>query len=248
MGILAWINYLKQLRYMKRVLKKHAHLLLPGEYRMFPSMRALVANHQDIITQASTYFIHHTKSNRENPAVRLINKTSYFTNKKNGTYEAVYVANNREKLREVKLFSFSESKILTFCTGDDTCRNQISEYAELSSSYGMPQTQLYDQKHHAVYVSMITPAPRPAEPHALSTIINCTIKYNTPIRIVEKLSLPEILDFSSFPTEIQQIMSAITNKIDFSAIPTSIPLCMQHGDISQDNLMYGAADGETKFY
>ena len=248
MGIKTTVHRVKQLLFMRKMLKQYAPYMKRGKYMLFPSMRALASRDGDSLDNAKQYFIHHTKT-RENRIVSFVNKHTFFRNKKgNGRYEALYVANNFDKKREVKLFSFAEQKILTICVSEEECEAQLKEYGLLHEAYGMPATfpsSLFPCAHE---ISMISLSPRPDESEALATIASSCKKFNPDTSALSRASVDELLSFAYPDKEMNELLERLKEHIGFDGLPKAFPLCLQHGDLSQDNLMYGSADGTKGFF
>lgn len=248
MGIRTYFYYGKQLRFLKKMIKKCRPYMKNGTYMLFPSMRALACTEGDSVEKAKKYFIHHTKK-KTNKAVSFVNKHSLFKIKKgNGQYEAIYVANNLDKNREIKLFSFRQNKILTVCVSPEDNEQQLAEYSLLHHAYGMPAVSastLFPNSHE---ISMISVTARPNEIVALNAVATANEKFNPDNSILAKVATDDLLSYSYEDSEMNGLLEKLKSKINIQALPKEFPTILQHGDLSQDNLMYGTADGSEGFF
>ncbi len=92
---------------------------------------------------------------------------------------------------------------------------------------------------------MISILPRLSESEALECITKCTATYHmTHSSKAERTNVGEIISACSvlpLPTElIKKIISAAMN--------LGIPKCVQHGDLSRSNLIYGLCEGKEDFW
>ena len=248
MGIRTYIHHVKQLYFLKKTIKKYRPHMKNGTYVLFPSMRALAACDGNSLEAAKKYFIHHTKT-RENRLVNFVNKHSLFKVKKsNGKFEAIYVANNHNKKREVKLFSFQRKKILTVCVSEEDNEKQLQEYELLHKAYGMPavtQSSLFPCSHE---IAMISLSDRPTEEQAIAAITAANERFNPDTSVLAKASKEDLLSFAYENEEMNALLTKIKEQIKVECLDVTFPLCLQHGDLSQDNLMYGTADETTGFF
>lgn len=248
MGLKTFLRYVKQLRFMRATMKKYAPYMRSGTYFLFSSMRALASRDDDSLAAAKQYFIHHTKTT-ENRLVAFANKHDLFKVKKgSGEFEAIYVANNHNKKREVKLFSFQRKKILTVCVSEEENENQLQEYELLHKAYGMPtvtRTSLFPCAHE---IAMISLADRPTEDQAIAAITAANERFNPDASVLARASKEELLSFAYENEEMNALLTQIKEQINVEGLDAAFPLCLQHGDLSQDNLMYGTADERTGFY
>ena len=248
MGIRTYFHYVKQIRFLKKTMKRCHPYLKNGTYMLFPSMRALACTAGDSVENAKKYFIHHTKK-KTNRVIEYANKHAIFKNKKgNGLFEAIYIANNFDKKREVKLFSFQDHKILTLCVSEEENQNQLAEYEQLHNVYGMPKVTRSSLFPHAHDISMVALSERPSESKVLEEILAATVKFNPEIAALSHAETEQFLSLGYDNAEMNSILAKLKEQINSEGLPESFPLCLQHGDLSQDNLMYGTADGVTGFY
>lgn len=242
---------LAQLKYLKKTLHRHADRLLPGNYYLFFSMRAMVAADSCQKNRAREYFEKHPPMGKMARLLSCVNRFGYLHNKSKTSsceYEAVYLANNFDADREIKLFSFEKKKIMTVCVDKATCEKQIRQYRDLSGAYPMPKTTLVEQVANAFEISMIEFAARPAEKYALEHIAASTGAYNQPnMKDLERVAVSDLISFN-YDLETNRLLSGIVSRIDKSLLECSLPLCVQHGDLSIDNLLYGEAEGRTGFW
>jgi hypothetical protein len=65
---------------------------------------------------------------------------------------------------------------------------------------------------------------------------------------LKKKSVRELISFSYGDGEMDRLLAELASQISESALNTELPLCVQHGDLSKDNLMYGESDGKVDFW
>ncbi|MBQ8908455.1 MAG: hypothetical protein IJY71_07730 [Clostridia bacterium] len=219
-----------------------------GAYTLFPSMRAIAWREESNLACAKQYFANRTKSG-ENSFVAFANKHTLFRNKEgNGSYEAIYAANNYDKKREVKLFSFSEKKILTVCVSQEENEAQIREYEHLHHAYGMPTTAPFALIPCAHQISMISLLTRPDDAQALASVADSCKAFNGDIEKLSSLTKEEVLSFDYSDKEMNKALATLKKQIRLAMLPNRFPLCLQHGDLSRDNLLYGTSDGKQGFF
>ena len=105
-------HILHEMRHFKRLVKKYGKSLYEGRYRLFPSMRAIVLERKESIEQAKPYFDKKIGASKKTALISKANALGYYRNRKRGDgekYEAIYAANNYDKIREIKLFSFGSA-------------------------------------------------------------------------------------------------------------------------------------------
>jgi len=241
---------LGEICYFKRLLKTYGEHLLPGQYYLFPGLRAIAATRS--LEKAKTYFGKKAKPSKTQKLISAINGTNYYRNKRQSnleTYEAVYSANNYDKVREIKLFSFERNEILTFCTCEQARQKQLEEYEGLRGYFGMPRVQRQDVGRYAYKISMVTLVPRPEERLSLEAVCRCVAAYYQAHRAEQDDVLAsQIMNISYPQKDIQDLLLELTQRIDPAVLEMRIPLCFQHGDLSRDNLLYGSCDGKTDFW
>ncbi len=242
---------LKETWYLKNIIKKYGDSLKCGKYYLFEGFRAMTLDNKTSRENAFSYFNKTVNDIAKKKASHLLNKTSYFTNKNKqttGEYEAFYTANNYDKSREVKLFSFENKKILTLCTSAEEMQKQIGQYETLGQSFSMPKVVPVEKYKDAFEICMVDFKERPDETEALKTIANSTVAENK-IRKPQNdaITAKQLIEFS-YDDKTNSILSKMASKIDTSFLDTKIPFCLQHGDLSKDNLIYGESEGKTDFW
>jgi hypothetical protein len=243
-------HYFRECSYLKSVLKQYSASMRPGKYRLFPSMRAMALHEPQVLNRAETYFAKKDYSQRTRCIVSFLNRLYGFTNdKQTGCYEAIYTANNYDKIREVKLFSFSEKRILTICTSELVCAEQISQYEKWHRAFKMPAIKKGSSYANSFEIAMVELKQRPPEIEALRCIVQSTKAYQSAEqRHHHTLCLGEAVKFAYEDHEMNILMTELTSKIGRDLLSVQIPLCSQHGDLSQDNLLYGESDGCTDYW
>ena len=242
---------LRELFYFRKLINKYGNSLLPGQYYLFPDMRAIAADRPETIERANAYFAKKRPSSKLTRLIGKLNQVGFYCNKNRnseGVYEAVYSANNYDKIREIKLFSFQKQQILTICTSEVACEAQLEEYARWHKWFAMPPVTAQQQYDHAYIIAMVNLLPRPAETEALEHIAQCICNYSKDNpESVKKAPAQQLARFS-YSEEMNDLLNALAKKISPEVMALDIPLCLQHGDLSRDNLIYGICDSQTGFW
>ena len=243
------VLFLKQMLFVFRTFRRYGHLLRGGHYRLYPSRRAIVHCNSKSIERADSYFSGPTGDRKLLFAVRLFNALGILCNRgSKGEYEAVYIANNYDPVRETKLFSFEQNKVLVFCVSPEAKEEAWSAYNQLNAFFSMPIMREMTWPN-AYEVSLIRCLPRANDYCALENIAMSTTAFvkGGNATLSQRL-LRNLLECHSDNAEEQAIIEEISAYISNEILDADIPLCMQHGDLSRDNLMYGSADGKETFW
>ncbi len=241
-------NILSNINYPKSVLRKFKNYLLPGRYLIFNNLRSLSLDDKDVFAKASKYFARGS-SNRNIIIARFLNYICYYrinSNSSTKQYEAIYIANNYDKVREIKLFSFQRKRILVICANSQDYTKQFNLYTILSPSYNLPPiypTELSDSYETA----MIELASRPHDRLALKEILQSHTNNATKEQRSHSLKVQELISFN-YSHEINAVLDTIVTKIDKSLLSIDIPIISQHGDLSRDNLLYGNLGDTSGFW
>ncbi len=220
-----------------------------GTYVLLPCMRALVLDSSEALSEAEVYFGNKAGQVKFKPFISFVNRIKYFRNKKgDGKYSAIYVANNNDKNREIKLFSFETKKILTVCTSVEERNKQIEQYKKFSCSYTMPKVESSNVAMSAFEISMVELMPRPKEIFALSTIIKCAISFSEVQDCKDTVPLKDAIKFDDSDLKTRSLLSQLLARIHQSVLDLTVPVCIQHGDLSEDNLIYGSSEGKVDYW
>lgn len=242
------LDILKEISYLRSLLKRYGASLENGRYHLFDSFRAMSLSGSK--SKAEVYFGSAKSTPKKKRIAKVLNKIGYFKNnaKTTAEYEAFYSANNYDKLREIKLFSFKRGKILTLCTSGHEADKQLQQYLTFSTAYNMPKVEKKDKYQNSFEISMIEVNPIPSDLDALKTILECTTRFNLSTDNLKRKTAKSLIEFSYKNQEINDLLNSIAKKISPSLLEYEIPLCIQHGDLSKDNLMYGRADERLGFW
>lgn len=251
MMVTSILHLMKQARYVKSVMKKCGHLLSPGKYHIFDNFRSVCLEKTEIRNQAKRYFGFPSRTRLRVYIARILNGLHYFSvseGRSCGTYEAIYLANNHDKDREAKLFSFTDRKILTLCTSRDEMCRQLGEYEMLHGAYKMPRVEKSDEFENALVVAMIQRLKFPGNAQALTAIAQAEMENFRSTADLPRRPVEELIRFSYSDETMTTCLSALAQQISRDLLSCSFPLCMQHGDLSKDNLIFGESEGETAFW
>lgn len=247
----ALLHCFGECRYLKAVFKQYKKSLCKGKYRLFPGLRAIVLDEDSALNKAEMYFRAPECSGIYRLTVVFFNRIFRFrNNSESGIYEAIYTANNYDSTREVKLFSFKKNKILTICTSGQELERQISEYRKLHTTFRLPKAEKSNEYSNALEVSMVELKNRPPEREALKSIIkHSLLMYQSAAQTEDKkFCMKDSEGILIDNTEINSRLSAIVSSISEEALQTDFPVCLQHGDLSRENLIYGECDGLCDFW
>ncbi len=242
-------RYFTQIRFVKKTFKKYKNLLCKGKYNLQPCMRVVLLNEDWVKDEGEKYFGGMTCSKTSTRVAKLVNKFFGLRNNKakKNLYQAIYIANNYDKKREIKLFSFNQKEILTICIDKQSCDKQISQYETLHEFFVMPKVSQYDEIEHAYKVSMIDVLPRPSDDEAIKNIVDCMMKYRKQ-NDSNVISISEILNFNDENEEAKKMLLEIASYLTPNILDKKIATCLQHGDLSRDNLIYGTCEESTGFW
>ena len=245
------LKFLNEIKYMRSVFRRFGDSLVRGRYYQYGCFRALSLDESVTRSKADLYFVNKNMGRRKEKITKILNKIGFFNNRNRWStedYEAFYSANNYDKVREIKLFSFKREKVLTICTTRDEVDKQLLQYKDFGKSYSMPRIEKSDRYENSFEVSMINLKNFQDESLALGNIARSTAAYNSSMESVEFETAEKVLDFLYENEEINAYMKKITDRISPSVACMDIPYCMQHGDLSKENLLYGECEGKVDFW
>ncbi|MBR3805815.1 MAG: hypothetical protein IKJ13_03150 [Clostridia bacterium] len=239
-----------EIRFVKSVLCRYGDSLARGRYYQHNSFRALSLDEGETREKARLYFDKNDSGKRMAAIAKKLSSIGYYKNKnKRSTeeYEAFYIANNYDKKREIKLFSFKNNRILTICTSAEEANKQILQYERFSGAYNMPRVKKIEKYNDAFEISMIDLRNFEGEASAFENICNSTVDNNPNVSVLDIVLAKELIEFS-YDGEIDYYMRKIVDKISPSLMDIRISLCVQHGDLSKENLIYGECEGKLDFW
>ena len=251
MKIKSAVEIIKEIHYLRSLMKRYGDSLARGKYYLFDSFRSMSLDSAETKNVANVYFGRAKSTKRKMNIAKLLNKYGCFRNKNRKTtseYEALYSANNFDKKREIKLFSFKNKRILTICTSQEEFEKQILHYNILKQAYNMPKVEPQNKYQDSYEISMISIEEFPGDLEALNHIIHSTIAFNPILSGLSKVSVEKMIDFTCDDVETENLLNSISTKINDKFLKCEMPLCLQHGDLSKDNLIYGESDGKTDFW
>lgn len=253
MKIKAAFKIINEIRFLRSVLKNYGNSLMPGKYYLFDGFRALSLNDQKTKEIALKYFDKPGKNRRMANIAKKLNKIGYFKNRNKRSskeYEAFYTANNYDKVREIKLFSFERGKILTVCTSNENMQIQLDQYQTFSPAYPLPSVRKSEKYKNSFEISMINILPFPGDFSALLSISEATANNLSFIQKdeLQRKKASELISFSYSNETINKVLESIIGKIDPTVLALDFPIILQHGDLSKDNLLYGISDNKTDFW
>ncbi len=251
MRIKTVFSRLRQIRYLKSVIKRYSDSLTIGEYKVSDSLRSAVLNDGEICEQSKRYFYKPGISSSKAKIAEFFNKLHILKNtnrNSSGEYDAFYTANNNDKSREIKLFSFKNKKILTICTTPEECEKQLRQYVDFSTSYRMPRVSKSNRYSNSYVIDMVDLCPSPDERETMRAIANATARVANEKGKSGFVRVRDVIDKAYEDDVINSLLSDVLSKADNLLTETEIPTCIQHGDLSKENLIYGVSDRKTDFW
>lgn len=233
------------------MISKYEDALVPGRYQLLDNFRSVFLMDPMIQQKAEMYFPKGVPSKIRCYMAEVLNKISFFNTGKHsskGEYEALYIANNYDKIREVKLFSFSKKRVLAICTSYADMTKQLQEYACFGNVYMMPRVAENIEFENALDVSMIDRLEFPGDEQALTTIAVTTANYNQNARALLREPVKGLISFFYEDETINTCLTNLSKDVHKDILDLELPLCIQHGDLSKDNLIFGESEGETAFW
>ncbi len=239
---------IKELWFIKKTMKRHGHLLRRGRYFVYPSMRAVVFCDDTVKRTADSYFGKVKRGGKAAAVVNLLNKSGFFSNRTKSTeeYEAVYIANNYDAVRETKLFAFESGKVLVFCVSEEERQGVLALHDRLRDTYPVPSVRAMPMPC-AYETSLIRLTTRPDERKAVQSIATATAAHVSDNNLKTE-RLANLVTFDCDNEEEAAVVRELKSCLSAEMLEMSIPLCAQHGDLSADNLIYGKADGTEDFF
>lgn len=250
MKIKTLFDVLHEIKYLKTIFNRYSDRLVRGKYTQHNSFRAMSLDVPSIKEKAEVYFDKDDAGKLKKKVLKKLNAVNFFCNRNRQSaeeFDGIYVANNYDKVREIKLFSFKESKLLAICTSEEKAIEQVRLYECLKKAYNMPSVKQSDKYDNSIEISMVELLEMNYETTALINILDSTSSNNPQKDKLNHASVKQLVSFS-YDEEIDKYLNKIKGKIDSSLFDTQIPLCVQHGDLSKDNLLYGICDGKTDFW
>ena len=241
---------LTEINFFRKTLKKYGSVMRRGKYYLFSTMRAAVLNNLEFYNAAVPYFYKKTPDSLRKNLITIINKIGFLNNKQKSEqkYDAFYVANNYDASREVKLFSFSERKILTICANRNDYSEQVRLYDELGEWYNLPKVEECHLYENSYKISMIELKERPTDEYAIKEILFATMKYNTQGKCNKSIAVKDLVIANYENDELNVILQRLISEISSEVLNVSLPCCEQHGDLSRDNLIYGISEDKEAFW
>ena len=251
MKIKTILGILKEFRYLQSILKHYSDSLVAGKYYLHDNFHTMALKDPEVMEKVQQNFRKSTTNSRVKSLIHAFNKIGFFFNRNRdsvGEYDAFYIANNYDEIRELKLFSFKNNRMLTVCTSQSSMEEQLHLYERLSNSYNMPAVKKYDRYTNALEVSMVQWRPFPGDEHALYAIVQSVMRFRIANKKLHSCSGKDLIAFSYNNGEMNELLGSLVKKIDKNILDLQIPLCLQHGDLSKENLIYGEAEGKCAFW
>ena len=238
----------KEIKYVKSIFNIYRKSLQKGSYWIHPTIRFVILNTEEIKNNATPYFPAQPIGKKVQAFVRFFNYFGWKNHSKSASafYQAIYIANNRDKEREIKLFSFDKQKILVLCTSERKYLEQMHIYHTLSNVYMMPPIFPCDEYKNAYEIAMVKLTQRPLETIALKEIALSTAKLAQ--MSFENHTAESIISYQYAQQFINDTLKQLEVLIAPNILSLSFPFCTQHGDLSADNLLFGECEGKCAYW
>ena len=242
MKIVTLFRLFKKYRFYNGIFKNCKNELKNGKYFMYPDMRTICLK-SDV-----PFYDEFFKKNSDAGGVslnRLFNVCGGRVGKrhKDKHYSALYIANNNDPKREVKLFDRDNGLVKIVCVDRTSFQNALALRGKLGNSFDLvPLVESFEESN-TIIEKMVFASKRPEESVALRTIADSVSRQ--PVR--NKVRVSEIIEktgkwYSQYP-ELETVVERVGVLKD-----CEIATCVQHGDLSSDNLIFGRVDKNEGFY
>lgn len=241
--------YLKQIHYVYRTFLRVSPYMMKGTYCLQDNLRTVVrVSDKD---KYLPYFRKEPKSKSVRCLIAVINAMNLFSNKTvrpeyMNSYAALYIANNNGKRREVKLLDVVNKKVKVFFVDSKAKADYQRLNDLLGDVYQMPK--VYDNdptEEDSLTVSLVTKKPNPSEAAVIEDICEAhgrllqSIKRHPSVEL-SVVQLPR-MNFQ-ICDEAVMLIQTLESTLSDEWLWCDLPLCIQHGDLSADNIFYGEAD------
>lgn len=246
---------LEQIRYIQRVFRRMSRYLDIGGYCLQNNMRSLVRKKDKKVY--SRYFRDEPKEGIWGLMIKILNAFNFFCIKKDasvklGTYGALYIANNNDCVREIKLLDAVNGNVKVFFTDIHTKTDYIELYNELSGMFRMPKIRSNEHTDdNSLVISLIRKEEGFSDLDAIRSICSAHIHQ---LERISRLNLQHIekiepnLNADDVSCESKSLVERIKMYMSKEVFQERYIFCLQHGDLSADNLMYGEVDKEVDYW
>lgn len=222
-----------------------------GDYCFQDNMRSLIRKGEE--DKYSKYFRREPKGFCDRLLIKAVNTVSLFSNRKgfqncDNSYGALYVANNYDKVREVKLMDENNKKVKVFFVSEKSKEDYLNLYNMLSDVYHMPKLH-HDslQLDNSLCISLIDKMKPTSEYDVIKDICASHIrllKKDQEKHLKKCRNLKVRKQDKPISSEASLMIETLRSRLSSQDIcSTSYLTCLQHGDLSADNIIYGKADG-----
>lgn len=247
MKVRSFFRIYNKMKYFRKIFKRYKRILAPGTYHLYPCMRAIALQDDEILEKTDKYFANMNSQYIYQKIAKIMNFVGGFKNKRSMCfeYQAMYVANNYENDREVKLFSLNNKKILTICSSKKTKDTQLNLYEKLYKIYHLPLVTPSKEYKNSYLIDMVDLMSIQNHDLAVIEICECTKKL-IGFHFYKKIN--ELLKFSYEDERLQKILELIKGRISEEVLNQTITICIQHGDLSSENLIYGKSNERVGYW
>ena len=236
MKIKTFLKLCKEFKYYKRIVKEYRHELSNGRYYMYPCMRALCKNSERLYYDK--YFNNKVSNAKFVPFVRLFNRffrVKVCTKQLEKKYSAIYIANNTDESREIKLFDRENNVLKIYCADLQSYHKKMDEVQTLEPFFRLVPSFDFDVKSKSFLQKMINiESKRPDERFVLNEIIQSGTTLPILGQVEIKDAIIQAQQYVSVFPELAFVLDRIKEKT-----PKTIPATISHGDLSTDNFLYG---------
>ena len=242
MKLVTLFRLFKKYRFYNGIFKSYKNELKNGKYYMYPDMRTICLKSDVPFYDA---FFKKDFGAGGVSLNRLFNVCGGIVGKKNKDkhYSALYVANNDDPKREVKLFDRDNGLVKIICVDRTSYQNAIALRDRLGHSFDLVPLAECCEESNVIIERMVFAAKRPEESVALRSIADSISRQS----VRNTVCASEIIEetekrYSQYP-ELENVVERVRVLKD-----REIAVCVQHGDLSSDNLIYGRVDENEGFY
>lgn len=254
MRISSIVRRIEQISYVYKTFHELSPYMQRGQYCLQDNMRSLIR--KEDVNKYSIYFRKEPKGKCDRLLIRLLNTGAIFT--ANGKYVpcdemygALYIANNYDEIREVKLLDVVNEKVKVFFVDKKSKEEFIELNYYLSEICHMPKIHSKKERNNGLTLSLIKRMNFPKESGAIEDICNTHVRmlYNVgKCPVFEKRYCGTYASKARIGAEAKELIEELLQHIPQKLCDIQYTTCLQHGDLSADNMIYGKADGYEGYW
>ncbi len=247
---------IRKIKYANEVFRANKEYLMPGKYILQDSCRVFC--HQKAVCREESFIHAEGYGTAVKAIVWILNILGFFSvPSRSGGRAAhhcsmIYIANNHDKIREIKLFDFVQDQVLVFPASEQAREEKKTVFHVLHNVFPMPRVADFNDARRFSYTeTLIRKAPCPEDADPFCAICQAHIR-----QAGQLTSVPDALkDFMERPYDDQtqnqetaDFQRELAQKVSREVMTIKDGLAIQHGDLSINNILYGSADGRRTFF